>query len=130
MRLLLDTCAVIFFAENTGDLSPATMSVIAASNSEVFVTVISIAEIACAQEHGKLKIKLHWRLWWQETLRRNAWACLAITPEIMAEAFSLPLPIHRDPADRLIIATARVEHLTVVTTDRKIREYPHVPTIA
>jgi PIN domain nuclease of toxin-antitoxin system len=38
--------------------------------------------------------------------------------------------IHRDPADRVIIATARLERLTLVTTDGKIRGYPHVTTLA
>ncbi len=49
--------------------------------------------------------------------------------EIMAEAYSLPPPIHRDPADRVLIATARQERLTLVTTDGKIQAYPHVATV-
>ena len=63
-------------------------------------------------------------------LRRTAWTCLPITAEIMAEAYSLPPPIHRDPADRLLIATARLERLTLVTTDGKIQGYPHVATMS
>jgi PIN domain nuclease of toxin-antitoxin system len=59
-------------------------------------------------------------------LKRTAWPCLPVT----AEAYSLPSPIHRDPADRVLIATARCERLTLVTTDGKIRGYPHVATIA
>lgn len=57
-------------------------------------------------------------------------ACLPITAEIMAEACSLPPPIHRDPADRVLIATARHERLTLVTKDGKIIGYPHVATVA
>ena len=48
----------------------------------------------------------------------------------MAEAYSLPPPIHSDPADRILIATARLEKLTLVTTDAKIRAYPHVQSVA
>ena len=48
----------------------------------------------------------------------------------MEEAFSLPEPIHRDPADRIIIATARVYDLDVVTTDARILAYPHVRTLS
>lgn len=49
--------------------------------------------------------------------------------EVLAEAYSLPPPIHRDPADRVLIATARLERLTLVTTDGRIRAYPHVAAI-
>lgn len=129
MRLLLDTCAVIFFAENTGDLSPAATEAIQAPDSEVFVSAVSIGELACAAERGKLKFKQHWRVWWKETLRRNGWTCLPVTAEIAEEAYSLSEPIHRDPADRILIATARVERLTLVTTDGKILGYPHVSTL-
>jgi PIN domain nuclease of toxin-antitoxin system len=63
-------------------------------------------------------------------LRHTAWSCLPITADILAEAFSLPSPIHRDPADRVLIATARHERLTLVTTDGKIRGYPHVAAVS
>jgi PIN domain nuclease of toxin-antitoxin system len=42
----------------------------------------------------------------------------------------LPDPIHRDPADRIIIATARLEDLTIITTDRLILDYPHVKSLS
>jgi len=47
----------------------------------------------------------------------------------MAEAWSLPGMVHRDPADRLLLATARIERLTLVTTDRKLLAYPHAETL-
>jgi len=97
---------------------------------QVFVSAISVAELACLQEGGRITLKQHWRSWWNGMLQRTAWTCLSITGEIMSEAYSLPPPIHRDPADRVLIATARLERLTLVTTDGKIRGYPHVTTIA
>ena len=129
MRLLLDTCAVIFFAENTGDLSPAAIEAIQAPGSEVFVSAASVGELACAAERNKVKFKQHWRVWWKEALRLNGWACLPVTAEIAEEAYSLSQPIHRDPVDRILVATARVERLTLVTTDAKILAYPHVSTL-
>ena len=131
MPYLLDTCAVLFIAENTADLSSATLKVIdAAPAGDVFVSAISVAELACLHERGKITLKQHWRAWWDALLRRTGWACLPITAEVLAEAYSLPPPIHRDPADRILVATARVERLTLVTTDGKIRGYPPVATIA
>lgn len=131
MPYLLDTCAVLFVAENTSDLSSATLGLIdSAPAGEVLVSAISLAELACLQERGKITLKVHWRAWWDALLKCTAWTCLPITAEIMAEAYSLPPPIHRDPADRVLIATARVERLTLVSTDGRIRRYPHVATIA
>jgi len=131
MPYLLDTCAILFIAENTTDLSAGTLKLIdAAPAGEVFVSAISVAELACLRERGKVTLKQHWRAWWDALLKRTTWTCLPITGEVMAEAYSLPPPIHRDPADRLLIATARLERLTLVTTDGKIQGYPHVATMS
>lgn len=129
MRFLLDSCAVIFFVEATGDLSREATDSLQASDSEVFVSAVSIGELACAVERGRLKLKQHWRVWWKEALRRNGWPCLPVTAEIVEEAYSLSEPIHRDPADRLLIATARIERLTLVTTDAKLLGSPHLRTL-
>ncbi len=62
MPYLLDTCAILFIAENTADLAPATLKLIgAAPPGEVFVSAISVAELACLQERGKITLKQHWR---------------------------------------------------------------------
>jgi PIN domain nuclease of toxin-antitoxin system len=130
MPYLLDTCAVLFVAESTADLSPATLGLIgSAPPGEVFLSAISVAELACLQERGKITLQQHWRAWWNAFLKQTAWTCLPITAEVLAEAYSLPPPIHRDPADRVLIAIARLERLTLVTTDGRIRSYPHVATI-
>lgn len=130
MGYLLDTCAILFIAEKTRDLSESTLALIeSADSAEVFVSAISVAELACLQERGRIRIQRHWRAWWDAVLQNTGWSCLAITGEIMAEAYTLPGPIHRDPADRVLIATARLERLTLVTTDGKIRGYPHVRSV-
>jgi PIN domain nuclease of toxin-antitoxin system len=129
MRFLLDTCAILFIAGDTGDLSAETLDLIdSASPGDVFISAISLAEIACLQERGRLQLTSHWRTWWEALLRKTAWTCLPITDQTMAEAYSLPPPVHRDPADLMLMATARIERLTLITTDRKILDYPHVAT--
>ena len=131
MSYLLDTCAILYIAGNTPDLSAATLRLIgAAAHGEVFVSAISVAEIACLQECGRITLQQHWRTWWDTLLQQTQWTCLPVTGEVMAEAYSLPPPIHRDPADLVLIATARLEKLTLVTTDGKILAYPHVTTLA
>ena len=131
MGYLLDTCAIFFIAGNTGDLSASTLRLIdEAAAGDVFVSAVSVAEIACLQERGRITLKQHWRVWWATLMRCTGWACLPLTEQVLAEAYSLPPPVHRDPADRVLIATARLEGLTLVTTDGKIRSYPHVATLA
>lgn len=131
MPYLLDTCAILFIAENTTDLSAATLKLIdEAPAGEVCVSAISVAELACLQERGRITLNQHWRACWNHLLKQTAWTCQPITAEIMAEAYSLPAPVHRDPADRVLIATARLERLTLVTTDAKIHSYPHVVTLS
>ena len=53
---------------------------------------------------------------------------IELTPRIAVEATQLPGVFHRDPADQLIVATARVYGCPLVTMDTKIRQYPHVQT--
>jgi PIN domain nuclease of toxin-antitoxin system len=130
MRYLLDTCAMVFIVENTGELSPAAETRLKDPGAEIWVSAVSVAELACGQERGRIKLAMHWKQWWAEALRRNGWDCLSITPEIMAEAWSLPGTVHGDPADRLFLATARVERMTLVTTDRKLLSYPHADTLS
>ena len=51
---------------------------------------------------------------------------LPLTPEIAIESTRLPGPFHKDPAGRILVATARVLNLPVVTEDQKILSYPHI----
>lgn len=130
MAYLLDTCAILFISQGSTDLSVETLQRIGeAPQGQVFVSAISLGELACLEDRGRIGLSPHWRTWWEELLRRTGWICLPVTDQVMAEAYSLPAPIHRDPADLSLIATARLERLTLVTTDRKILDYPHVATI-
>lgn len=56
----------------------------------------------------------------------NGWEIMPIDLDIIEEAFSLPGEFHADPADRIIVATARRHALVTVTADKKILDYPHV----
>ena len=54
---------------------------------------------------------------------------LQLTPEIAIESTNLPGNFHRDPSDQIIVATARVHHCPLITSDNKITDYPHVMTV-
>lgn len=55
---------------------------------------------------------------------------LPLEPEIAIESTRLPHPFHNDPADQIIVATARVHQCPVVTIDKKISDYPHVQALS
>ena len=99
------------------------------ADTEVCASAISCAEIACASERGRLELDRHWRLWFRHYVEMNGWTVLPIDLEVVEEAYALPEPFHRDPADRIIVATARRLAAPVVTADARILGYPHVTTL-
>jgi PIN domain nuclease of toxin-antitoxin system len=66
--------------------------------------------------------------WFGRALAYPGVRLLALTPEIVIESTQLPAPFHKDPADQIIVATARVYSCPLVSLDRKIQTYSHVIT--
>ncbi|MBL7076105.1 MAG: type II toxin-antitoxin system VapC family toxin [Kiritimatiellae bacterium] len=130
MNVLLDTCAIVWCVSDPDRLSEAVRDVVTAADSSVFVSAISCAEIACLAEKGRIEMVPHWRTWFDNAIAENGWSVLDIDLETVQEAFSLPGDFHRDPADRFIVAAARLHRMSIVTADRKILDYPHVHSLA
>lgn len=128
--ILLDTCALLYLAAAPERLSSKALQFVASPDQIVHCSAIVAAELACLQEREKIHLPQHWKKWFRTQSERNGWNIIPISLEIIEEAYSLPDPIHRDPADRIIIATARLEDLTIITTDRLILDYPHVKTLS
>jgi PIN domain nuclease of toxin-antitoxin system len=80
-------------------------------------------------ELGDLILATSIKQWFSIALPPQRSLVLAISTEIAVESSRLPLPFHKDPADRLIVATARIHGLTVITSDLKILGYPHVRSL-
>ena len=128
MKVLLDTCAILWAVSAPQRLASEAREILEDPATEPFVSAISTAEIACACERGRIELDQHWKNWFRHYLQRNQWKCLSIDLAIMEEAYSLPPPFHQDPADRIVVATARIHDLCVLTADRRILDYPHVET--
>ena len=129
MKTLLDTCTILWSVSSPGHLSPTATKLLEAAATEPCVSAISAAEIACACERGRIELDRHWKTWFRHYVELNDWPCLDIDLTTMEEAYSLPPPFHADPADRILVATARLRGLPVVTADRRILDYPHVESI-
>ena len=126
MKLLLDTCCIIWTVSQPADLSKTAIELITAPDAELFVSAISAAELACAVERRRIEIDRHWKTWFRYYTDLNGWHVMDISLEIIEEAYSLPDSFHADPADRIITATARIGNYTVLTADKRMLEYPHV----
>jgi PIN domain nuclease of toxin-antitoxin system len=129
LDLILDTCAIVWAVADEDRIPAACRTVLIAANSRIFVSPISAAEIACAAERGKLRLDRHWKRWFRHFIDLNGWEVIPVDLDIIEEAYSLPGEFHPDPADRIIVATARLRGLVTVTADRKILDYPHVAVL-
>jgi PIN domain nuclease of toxin-antitoxin system len=126
MRCLLDTHAVIWLAENSSRLSTNAARAILDTENTIYVSVVSAWEVAikCSIEKLKLDggVSEFYRM-----ISDNGFALLPIAKQHLECLQSLPFH-HRDPFDRLLVATAAAESLIVITSDENITRYG-VPVI-
>ena len=92
------------------------------------VSAISVWEIAKLVEYRRLKLPCSIDKWFKQALNYPGISILELTPEIAVESTRLPGEFHRDPADQIIVATARIYNCPLVTSDNKILSYSHVAT--
>jgi len=128
MKLLLDTCTIIWSISNPKELSKKAQSLLLDEDSEIFVSPMSCGEIACLVERKKIQLDRHWKLWFRHFVEKNGWGVLPVDLPIIEEAYSLPDVFHRDPVDRILVATSRLFQATLLTADQNIIRYPHVKT--
>jgi PIN domain nuclease of toxin-antitoxin system len=116
MRLLLDTCALLWFLRNDAELSESAALAIEDPANEVFVSVVSIWEIAIKAGLGKIRIPNDFESGLEQKLTQDGFTLLNVTYRHAAGVFTLPRA-HTDPFDRLLISQCRVEKLIPVTND-------------
>ncbi len=93
------------------------------------VSIISCWEVAKLAEYGRLVLPVPVEEWLTQALAYPGVQLLDLTPRIVVESTQLPAPFHRDPADQLIVATARVHNCPLMTVDDKILNYSHVQKV-
>jgi PIN domain nuclease of toxin-antitoxin system len=135
--VLLDTCAVIWLPR--GELGPAIIDLLAHAGSAegVFVSPVSAWEIGLLANPRGTRTKSEFLpdpiRWFAQVMSQPMIRQASLTAEAAINASLLPPPLHNDPADRLLIATARERSLPIVTRDQKILDYAalgHVQAIA
>ena len=127
--IILDTHIWIWWVDESPKLPLHYQAYIQANESQgLGVSIISCWEVAKLVEYRRLTLNLSVRTWLDEALRYPGIRLLDLTPSIVVESTQLPGIFHRDPADQLIVATARIFDCPLMTCDTKILTYPHVET--
>ena len=131
MKALLDTHILLWWLVGAGRLSHAQAKAIgdASDESPLWVSEITLWEIAMLADLGRVNLRLPLRDWLEQATAPPLVRRFSITPTIAAETAQLPESFHRDPADRIIVATTMVHNATLLTSDRRIIESGLVRTI-
>jgi PIN domain nuclease of toxin-antitoxin system len=122
---LLDTHVWLWLVAGSSDLSSRARHTInrAAATGTLRIAAISLWEVALLASRGRIVLGKSIDLWLEEALADPGPVIDPLTPQIVVESYALPDVFHRDPADRLIVATARVANATLMTRDRRILDY-------
>jgi PIN domain nuclease of toxin-antitoxin system len=122
MRVLLDTHVLLWWLSGDGALSAAARSAIADENNETFVSAASAWEISIKYRQGKLPAAARLATDLSGTIGSHGFPALAITIDHGDRAGALPLH-HKDPFDRMLIAQALIESLTLISNERLFDRY-------
>ena len=119
---LLDTHAWIWWIDQDPRLGAATIAVLDAlpRDQRPFLCDISLWEVAMLVERGRIELDLPLAEWLDAAAHPRSVQLVGITPQVATGVASLPDSFHRDPADRLIVATSRALGLPVLSHDRLI----------
>lgn len=125
MKWLLDTHALVWLVEASAELSPrARKSIDAAARADgLAVSAITFWEVAMLRERGRLALTTAPAEWRRRVLALPGVVEAPVTGDIGVEAVDLPGELHGDPADRLLVATARIHGWRLATHDRRLLAY-------
>lgn len=93
------------------------------------IASISIWEFAMMVTQGRIKLSISPDEWLDYAINRTGITILPLNSKIALESYNLPDKFHKDPADRIIVAAARVSRSKLITKDQKIIDYPCVATV-
>jgi len=119
MRYLLDTCTFIWMLTDTGRLSKQTKNILKNGNNTLYFSAVSATELAIKKSIGKIKFDFDI----QEVIEEIDLTPLPLSVQHGLALVSLPF-IHKDPFDRMLIAQAFGEQLTILTADEIFQRYP------
>jgi len=126
--LLLDTCILLWLSADQKKISKKAKNTIEKNADALFVSAISAFEIAVKARNKKLKLPMSVMDWFSEVLNFHGIHELPVTGHIAISSTQLP-PLHNDPCDRIIIATAQTNAMKICTCDKLISQYKEAKVI-
>lgn len=129
MKLLLDTHIWIWSLVDPARLHRRVLRALRSKDVELWLSAISVWEFLLLTERGRIRLETTPAGWLDESMALGAIREAPVTFEIAKVSRSIRLP-HQDPADRFIVATARVLDLTLVTADTRLTGIPDCRTLA
>jgi PIN domain nuclease of toxin-antitoxin system len=129
--IVLDTHALVWWVSGDPTLSKKAKSAIEREldGGDIIISAISAWEVAMLVEREKLVLSMDVSSWLDTIAAIDAVRFVPVDVEIATKSVDLPGEFHKDPAHRMIVATARKFAVALVTKDEKIRAYAHVKTI-
>ena len=130
--LLLDTCAAIWLSEDATIASEAkdALTDAARNNVPTYISPMTAWEIGSLVSRGRLKMSMSPEAWFEQLLLVPGIFLTGLTPRILVASSFLPGSPPRDPADRILIATARDSGLRLITRDKHLLAYAQEGHIA
>jgi PIN domain nuclease of toxin-antitoxin system len=131
MTYVLDTHTWIWWHMNPGKLSTRAKSAIGDPGryEEILLSVISAWEFCKLLEKERMAISCDVEQWMDLALDMPKLRLVPLTPLLAYRSTVLPPPFHDDPADQIIVATARQENAVLLTADHRLRKYRHVTSL-
>ncbi len=126
--ILLDTCALLWIVSGSPRLSAAAKEQVSRHREALFVSAISAFEIGIKHAKRRLMLPMEPSQWYAEALDLHGLTELPLTGAIALRSAGLA-PLHADPCDRIIVATAQVEGLVILTPDNLIGAYSDVQVV-
>ena len=126
--ILLDTRTLLWLAADQEKLSVRAKKTIAKNAGALFVSAITAFEIAIKERNKKLELTMPSMNWFVEALDCHGVRDIPIDSNIAISSVQLPL-LHNDPCDRIIIATAQLNGMKILTPDHHISRYEQAEVI-
>ncbi|MBI3118898.1 MAG: type II toxin-antitoxin system VapC family toxin [Candidatus Hydrogenedentes bacterium] len=128
--IILDTHVWIWWVNGDTRLTRAALEALdGAPEAALGVSVVSCWEVAALVTGKKLGLSTNLDDWPDRACSNSRIIVLPITRDMAVASVRLPAPLHRDPADRILIAEARARNCLLLTADRLILGYPHVSAV-
>ena len=128
--ILLDTHIWFYFINDGPGRLPAEAGRAIGDNDVLGVSIISGWEIAMLVAKDRLRLSIDVQDWITRALKYKGIKLIDLTPEIAVLATRLPGAFHKDPADRLIVASCLKLGAPLLTLDRAIRDWGHIQTVS